>query len=79
MELTATLARSVSSEKIIWPQIWTAFKDPKSYLTATIYGALCLGIASITSFLPTFISEFGFSRRMSLLCPPIPLPANDIQ
>jgi hypothetical protein len=57
--LTET-AGNIQDEKIILPQIFVAFKDPKSYFTAIIYGALGLGVASVTSFLPTFIKEFGF-------------------
>jgi hypothetical protein len=58
-------ANSVTDEKIDFSQILIALKDPKSYFTAVIYGALCLGIASITSFLPTFILQFGFDECKS--------------
>lgn len=61
--LTFILAHSVSDQKIKLSEIWLAFKDPKAYFTAVIYGALCLGIASVTSFLPTFIQAFGFDKR----------------
>ena len=57
-----SIANSVTNEKIQFSEILVAFKDPKSYFTAVIYGALCLGIASITSFLPTFILQFGFDK-----------------
>jgi hypothetical protein len=58
-------ANSVTNEKIEFSQILIALKDPKTFFTAIIYGALCLGIASITSFLPTFIREFGFGKCKS--------------
>ncbi|KUJ17697.1 MFS general substrate transporter [Mollisia scopiformis] len=53
--------------KLKYSEIWLAFKDPKSYFTAVIYGALCLGIASVTSFLPTFIQAFGFDKRNTVV------------
>ncbi|RDW65994.1 hypothetical protein BP6252_09629 [Coleophoma cylindrospora] len=65
-------AHSTSNEKIVLSQIWMALKDPKSYFTAVIYGALCLGIASVTSFLPTFIRQFGFGKLETQLFTIIP-------
>ncbi|KAH8820252.1 major facilitator superfamily domain-containing protein [Xylogone sp. PMI_703] len=65
-------SNSVTDEKLQFSQIIVAFKDPKSYFTAVIYGALCLGIASITSFLPTFISQFGFDKLQTQLFTMIP-------
>jgi hypothetical protein len=36
-------------------------KDPKSHLLAIGQGACVLGIGVVGSFMPTFISGFGFS------------------
>jgi hypothetical protein len=76
-ELDLAVLRTIASnntphEKVQINQVFVAFKDPKIYFTATIYGALCLGIASVTSFLPTFILEFGFSPLRTQLFTMIP-------
>jgi hypothetical protein len=59
------MAGNIQDEKIVLSQILVAFKDPKCYFTAIIYGAFGLGVGSVTSFLRTFISEFGFDPRKS--------------
>lgn len=58
---------NIADEKIVFSQILVAFKDPKCYFTAVIYGTLGLAISSVSTFLPTFISEFGFDKRKLLL------------
>ncbi|KAF8851304.1 MFS general substrate transporter [Acephala macrosclerotiorum] len=60
-------SRTSTHQKIKYSEIWLAFKDPKSYFTAVIYRPLCLGIASVTSFLPTFIQAFGFDKLQTQL------------
>jgi MFS family permease len=56
-------------------QIWTALQDPKSWLFACINAGVALGIASVGSFLPTFVREFGYSASMTHLgkCRPQPM------
>lgn len=65
------IAHNITNQKINFAEILVAFKDPKSYFTAVIYGALCLGIASITSFLPTFILQFGYNKRKQEMILPL--------
>ena len=64
-----------------WMQIWTAVRDPKSWLFACINAGVALGIASMGNFLPTFVKSFGYSagtyllRRMDPKCKPADLLA----
>ncbi|PVH70658.1 hypothetical protein DL98DRAFT_540666 [Cadophora sp. DSE1049] len=60
-------AHRVSDQKMKYSEILLAFKHPKSYFTAIIYGSLCLGTAFVTSFLPIFINQFGFDKRTCLV------------
>jgi cyanate permease len=76
-ELDLAVQRTIASnntphEKVKLSQVLVTFRDPKVYFMGTIYGVLCLGLASVTSFLPTFISEFGFSRLQTQLYTMIP-------
>ena len=38
-------------------------KDPKTWLFAFMNGGIGLAVGAIGSFLPTFIEEFGYSKR----------------
>jgi hypothetical protein len=76
-ELDLAVRRTIASnntphEKLSIRQVLITFRDPKTFLMGTIYGCLCLGIASVTSFLPTFVNEFGFSRLRTQLITMIP-------
>ncbi|KAJ9604883.1 hypothetical protein H2200_010998 [Cladophialophora chaetospira] len=53
-------------------QIWTALKDPKSWLFACINAGVALGIASVGNFLPTFVRSFGYSPARAQLFTVIP-------
>jgi MFS family permease len=76
-ELDLAVRRTIASnntphERVQFSQVLASFRDPKIYFTGMIYGTLCLGLASVSSFLPTFISEFGFSRLQTQLFTMIP-------
>lgn len=55
------------NEKIKPKQLLEVIKDPKSYLFALMQGSCVLGVGVVGSFLPTFISSFGFSTGKSSL------------
>ena len=47
---------------MLW-QVWWGLKDIKVWLAALAIGANCVDVAAFTSFIPTFIHQFGFSPR----------------
>jgi hypothetical protein len=54
-------AYNVSNAKIHLRQIVILLKDPKLWCWTVTNAGFALATASIGSFLPTFIKEFGFS------------------
>lgn len=42
-----------------------AFKDPKTWMLAYIVATLGVAMSAFAVFLPTFVNEFGFSKRTS--------------
>lgn len=54
-------ARNTPDAKPQLFQIWWALKDPKTWLLAMAAAGASLNVAALTSFLPTFIHQFGFS------------------
>ncbi|KAL7919741.1 MFS general substrate transporter [Trichoderma austrokoningii] len=55
-----------------WAQVLVAFKDPKLYLFSLINMGISLSLSSISSFLPTFISDFNYSPVQTQLFSIIP-------
>lgn len=55
---------NVKGANIKWRQIWIALKDPKTALFSILNAGVALGLASVSAFLPTFISEFGYSQGL---------------
>ncbi|KAK5381971.1 hypothetical protein LTR20_007951 [Exophiala xenobiotica] len=53
-------------------QLLELLKDPKSHLLAISQGACVLGVGVVGSFMPTFISGFGFSAVNTQLFTTIP-------
>ena len=60
-----SLAHNAPDAKPRLDQILKGLKDPKSWLGGLAIGAAALNIAAFSSFLPTFVHEFGFSPRKS--------------
>lgn len=61
-----TAKNSPDAKPKAFQAVW-ALKDPQAWLGALVVAAPCLNVAAFGTFLPTFISEFGFSPRKSLL------------
>ncbi|OAL28541.1 hypothetical protein AYO22_02735 [Fonsecaea multimorphosa] len=55
-----------------WKQMWIALKDPKTVPFWFINAGISLALASISAFLPTFISEFGYDSVQTQLFSIIP-------
>ena len=68
-ELIQVLDYNVQGAKISTKQIWIALKDPKFWLFSTANGGLGLALSSVGTFLPTFISDFGYSTRKKFPSP----------
>ncbi|KAF1817566.1 MFS general substrate transporter [Eremomyces bilateralis CBS 781.70] len=58
--------------KINVKQIIITLIEPKAWAFATINAGVALGISSISTFLPTFIQAFGYSRERTQLFSAIP-------
>jgi hypothetical protein len=54
-------AYNTAHEGVKPKQLLELLKDPKSHLLAIAQGACVLGVGVVGSFMPTFISGFGFS------------------
>ncbi|KFY91883.1 hypothetical protein V500_04415 [Pseudogymnoascus sp. VKM F-4518 (FW-2643)] len=59
-------------EKVKPAQFLEVIKDPKSWLFAFSQGACVMGVSVVGSFLPSFISTFGFSPIQTQLFSVIP-------
>ncbi|KAH8812389.1 major facilitator superfamily domain-containing protein [Xylogone sp. PMI_703] len=53
-------------------QMLVAFKDPKTTLFSLVNAGISIGLASISAFLPSFISQFGYSTVQTQLFSVIP-------
>ena len=67
-----TPAYNTMGAKVTLKQIWTTFKDPKTWAYCLINASVSIGIASVGVFLPTFIVEFGYTAENAQLFSVIP-------
>ncbi|KFZ15697.1 hypothetical protein V502_05440 [Pseudogymnoascus sp. VKM F-4520 (FW-2644)] len=63
---------NTAHEKVKPAQFLEVIKDPKSWLFALSQGACVMGVSVVGSFLPSFISTFGFSPIQTQLFSVIP-------
>ncbi|KIW26159.1 uncharacterized protein PV07_09276 [Cladophialophora immunda] len=72
LAIDRSLVYNTPESKVQPRQILIAFKDARLYLFSLITGSLGLGVASLSSFLPSFIRAFGFSPLNTQLFSVIP-------
>ncbi|KAE8447827.1 hypothetical protein EG329_010056 [Mollisiaceae sp. DMI_Dod_QoI] len=66
-----------SAGRIVWSEIGTGVLDPKNYITAMMYFSCNVSFSSFPVFLPTIITQMGFSavQAQGLSAPPYFLAA----
>ena len=59
-------------EQVSWSKAASAFADPMSYITATLFFIINVGYSSVPVYVPTLISEMGYGsiRAQGLSAPP---------
>ena len=65
-------ALTVSSHRLNWREIAGTLADPKAYLTAMMFFSCNVAFSSLPVFLPTILTDMGYSRLRSqaLAAPP---------
>ncbi|OAA60323.1 Major facilitator superfamily domain, general substrate transporter [Niveomyces insectorum RCEF 264] len=70
--ITRAKTYNVEGAGFNWRQMWIAFKDPKTTMFCLVNAGIAIGLASISAFLPSFISQFGYSTVQTQLFSVIP-------
>lgn len=68
----ATSRLTRAKQRINWSEAASAFTDPMSYITASLFFIINVGYSSVPVYVPTLVSEMGFGsiRAQGLSAPP---------